>query len=72
MKALTDAWIVTAGCYSDYGVIAAFSTQALADAYAAESNERYKFSGCDVYQVERVDLDPVLPSLVEKKLSDVG
>lgn len=60
---MTDAWMVTQGSYSNYGVVAVFTTQAAADAYASEGNAKLT-KWDDKYEVERVDLDPPLPSVV--------
>ena len=61
----TDIYIVTAGEYSNYSVVAAFSTEEAAKAYADEMNRR-KEEWASSYKCERVDFNPPLPALVEE------
>lgn len=80
-----DIWLVSRGAYSDYRVCAAFTTRADARRWLAETirveRAEKQFWNCyhnhssrfyNDYQVERMDLDPVLPSVVKavQKLED--
>jgi hypothetical protein len=60
-----DIYVVTCGKYSDYSVDCAFSTEAEAKSYCDEMNSREEYD-TDTYQWQRVDLNPPLPSIVEK------
>jgi hypothetical protein len=62
-----DIWLVTCGSYSDYSVDSAFSTMEAADEYCARMQENLDNI---TWQVERVDLDPPLPEVVQKVIEE--
>jgi hypothetical protein len=64
---MTDIWLVTCGDYSDYNVDSAFSTMEAADAHCARMQENYDNI---TWHVERVDLDPPLPEVVQKVIKE--
>lgn len=52
---MTTAYLVTSGEYSDYGILAAFSTEEAADAYVGHlrSRERWSSARVEVFPVDR-------------------
>jgi hypothetical protein len=52
---MTTVYLVTSGEYSDYGILAAFSTEEAADAYVAHlrSKERWSNARVETYPVDR-------------------
>jgi len=68
---MSDAWMVTRGDYSAYQVLAVFTTVELADAWCAEINVRKAHRWDDDAEVERIDLDPLLPSIVTTVVAEV-
>ena len=55
-------WLVTAGEYSDFHIVAAFTTEALAEEYASHTKGSY---GRGTADVEEWDLNDALPELKE-------
>jgi hypothetical protein len=53
-KSTKPLYVVTSGCYSDYGVVAIFDDRALADAYVEGSDDSAGYG----MRVEEFDLNP--------------
>ena len=64
-----EIYVVTQGCYSDYSVIAVFSTCEKAESFVRDYNERFSQGGSGVWgdeaTVETRDLDPVIPEYLK-------
>ena len=58
---MAKVYVVTSGCYSDYGIVQVFSTKELADDFC----DRYD----DDYRVEEYELDGEMPPRKEKVFS---
>ena len=68
---MTDIWLVTKGEYSSYHVVAAFTSVEAADEFARVSNLNQEDGWSSKHEVERIDLDPPTPEVVQRTVKEV-
>lgn len=63
MSEPNKVYIVTTGCYSDYGINRVFTSEQLAQEYAARCNVVGRTSDFEFSRVEEYDIETELPSI---------